>query len=234
MSTAATAPNFDLIARPYRWLEYLTLGNALQRCRTHFLPALLHSKCALVLGDGDGRFLAQLLSANTTLQAHAIDTSAAMLALLRRSCETAAPGSAKRLKIHNTSALTFKPTSSYDLVVTHFFLDCFTQPELEALITRITPHLEADAVWLVSDFRIPAGPLSPLARLLVRSLYLAFRIFTGLRTKRLPDHAAALKNDFVCIAQHRSLGGILTTELWQRASPRTTNAPSTVKSREVL
>jgi SAM-dependent methyltransferase len=239
MSTAATTPDFDLIARPYRWLEYLILGSALERCRTHFLPALLDRRRALVLGDGDGRFLARLLSANSTLHADAVDISAAMLALLRHRCEAAPSNAAGRLETHNTSALEFEPTRCYDLVVAHFFLDCFTQAELEALITRLTPHLEPGALWLVSDFRIPAGPLSPFAHLLVRGLYLAFRILTGLRTTRLPDHVAVLNTGFTCIAQYRSLGGLLTTELWQRTSAHASNSSSTtstaaVKSKEFL
>ena len=28
-----TPPNFNFIARPYRWLEYLTLGKSLENCR---------------------------------------------------------------------------------------------------------------------------------------------------------------------------------------------------------
>ncbi|MCU1248095.1 MAG: methyltransferase type 12 [Edaphobacter sp.] len=60
-------PSFDRIARPYHWLEYLTLGKALERCRNHHLPQLLDRRHALVLGDGDGRFLAQLLKQNPNL-----------------------------------------------------------------------------------------------------------------------------------------------------------------------
>ena len=203
---------FDLIARPYRWLEYLTLGPTLQRCRTHFIPALLHHKNALILGDGDGRFLAQLLSANPHLHADAVDTSANMLQLLEQRCQAA-----NRLQTHHTDALTFTPIHSCDLVATHFFLDCLTQPELESLIARLTPHLEPHAIWLVSDFRIPAaGPMRPIARFIIRGLYLTFRLLTGLRTTRLPDHAAALTPGFTLIAQHHSLAGLLTTELWQK------------------
>ena len=36
--TEQTPANFDPIARPYRWMEYLTFGPALARCRNHFLP----------------------------------------------------------------------------------------------------------------------------------------------------------------------------------------------------
>ena len=62
MKPEKPAANFDLIARPYRWLEYLTFGPALARCRNHFLPQLTDRRAALVLGDGDGRFLARLLA----------------------------------------------------------------------------------------------------------------------------------------------------------------------------
>jgi hypothetical protein len=211
-----TPPNFNLIARPYRWLEYLTLGNALENCRTHHLPKLLDRHRGLVLGDGDGRFLAQLLTQNPTLHADAVDASTVMLQLLRQRCEASASSLDARLSTHNVNALTFPLRGPYDLVVTHFFLDCFTQPELDALITRITPTLTHGALWLISDFRIPTGLMHLPAKLIVRSLYLAFRLLTGLRTTHLPDHATPLlQAGLVRIAYQHRLLGLLTTELWQ-------------------
>jgi ubiquinone/menaquinone biosynthesis C-methylase UbiE len=210
--------NFDLIARLYRPLEYLTLGRSLERCRLHHLPDLHGSARALVLGDGDGRFLSRLLTAYPTLHADAVDSSAAMLALLRSRCRTAA----SRLRLHHADALAFAAfphTLPYDLVVTHFFLDCLTQPQLDALVANLAPHLTPGALWLVSDFRIPTGPLQFPARLLVRGLYLVFRILTGLRVQTLSDYATPLaRAGLTCIAQRRSLGGILTTELWSLAA----------------
>ena len=208
-------PNFDPIARPYRWLEYLALGKTLEHCRFHFLPQLLDRHRALILGDGDGRFTARLLATNQTIKITAVDTSAAMLALLRKRC---APNS-NRLQTNQASTLDFPFEGPYDLVVTHFFLDCLTQPDLETLIARITPMLAPEALWLISDFRIPSGAMRFPARIYIRSLYLAFRILTGLRTTRLPDHATPLtRSGFARIAHHRSLAGLLTSELWQAPS----------------
>ena len=54
------------------------------------------------------------------------------------------------------------------------------------------------------------------ARALIRSLYFGFRLLTGLQTTALPDHAAALTTaGLTRIALHRSLAGLLVTELWQ-------------------
>jgi SAM-dependent methyltransferase len=209
-------PNFDHIARPYRWLEYLTLGRALEHCRLHYLPSLLKRKRALVLGDGDGRFLAELLAKNSLLRADAIDTSASMIHLLRRRCEALAPNASTRLNTHQADALTYPLEPPYDLIVTHFFLDCLTQHNLETLITRIAPTLSPGALWLVSDFQIPSGPMRLPAKIFVRTLYLAFRILTGLRTTQLPDHATPLQQAGLTRIAHRDrLAGLLITELWQ-------------------
>jgi len=208
----SSQPDFNRIAKPYRWLEFLTLGRALERCRLHFLPELAASRNALVLGDGDGRFLAALLAANPHLNADAVDSSAAMLQLLSQRC----CANTNRLHAHHANALAFTPTQRPDLIVTHFFLDCLTQPELDALALRLAKCALPNTLWLVSDFRIPTGPMRLPARILVRALYLAFRVLTGLRTTSLPDHGTALTAaGFARIAHHHSLAGLLTTELWE-------------------
>lgn len=212
--------DFDWIARPYRMLEYLTLGRMLEHTREHFLPALTESRNALVLGDGDGRFLAKLLGENTQLRATAVDTSETMLQLLSKRCQ---PYSS-RLQVHHADARQALPRSAepYDLLVTHFFLDCLTQDELRQLVQRVKPLLASHALWVVSDFRIPDGPLGVPARVFIRGLYLCFRILTGLRTTRLPNHAAALSDaGFACIGREFLLAGVLATEAWQNGAEDT-------------
>jgi ubiquinone/menaquinone biosynthesis C-methylase UbiE len=206
-------PNFDPVARIYRTAEYLTLGPLLNRTRTHLLPQLLNSRRALVLGDGDGRFLAQLLHQNPALHAVAVDTSATMLHLLQRRCHFAAT----RLETAHTSALTITPAKDTDLIVTHFFLDCLTQPQLDALAHGFAQHTAPGTLWLLSDFAIPQHPaLKPLATAYIRALYLAFRLLTGLRTTTLPDpHSALTAAGFQRLHRHTLLRGLLYTELWQ-------------------
>ncbi len=209
-------PDFDLIARPYHWLEYLTFGRSLENCRNHFLPQLIDCRRALVLGDGDGRFLAQLLKNNPHLYADAVDSSSTMLQLLHQRCEAATPNVKARLQTHHCNALTIPLHDSYDLIITHFFLDCFSQAELSALIHRIAKHTRPGTLWLLSDFRISTGAMQFPAKILVRGLYFAFRLLAGVRTTHLPDHVTPLaQSGFARISHQHRLAGILTTELWQ-------------------
>jgi ubiquinone/menaquinone biosynthesis C-methylase UbiE len=211
-------PDFDRIAAIYRWGEYLSLGPLLQRTRTRLLDQLGSPRHALVLGDGDGRFLEQLLLRYPQCTAVAVDISAAMLDKLRRRCLQSVPDATTRLITLQRSALDIDPPPGTDLVVTHFLLDCFSQPDVDALAVRIASQLAPGTFWLLSDFALPANSLlRPFGRLYIASLYAAFRLLTGLRVRQLPDPQSALQRSGMRrITRVTLLGGLLYTELWQR------------------
>lgn len=213
--------HFDRVAAIYQPGEYLTFGPLLERCRFTFIPELAAARRALVLGDGDGRFLARLFAAAPALHAHAVDASPAMLRRLR--ARATRLGAAHRLATTCADLRDFTPPAtqhgpSYDLVASHFFLDCLTPREAGALAARLRPHLAPGAFWVVSEFEVPAaGPLrAALGRLTIAALYAAFRLLTGLRVRRIPPWRDALIHaGFVRRASHSFLGGLLVSELWQ-------------------
>ncbi|WP_446743972.1 class I SAM-dependent methyltransferase [Silvibacterium acidisoli] len=205
--------DFSRIARPYRWMEYLSFGTLLESCRFYRLPDLRNARRALVFGDGDGRFLSRLLAINPDLRADVVDSSQAMLNLLAARVKKI--GAEDRVTLYCIDALKFVPTGGYDLVVTHFFLDCLETAEVEALAQQMRKAVLKNAVWVVSDFAVPSNAARLPARMLICCLYLAFRLLTRLRTSKLPDHATALATaGFRRIKTERWLAGILVSELW--------------------
>jgi hypothetical protein len=208
--------NFDRVAPIYRWLEYLTFGCHLEMCREWSLPQLAHSRRALVLGDGDGRFLSALLEVNPNLCADVVDASGAMLSELRdRNPAAIAEG---RVRTYHANALIFlPPESDYDLVITHFFLDCFHTSEVAGIVSRVRLHLAPNALWVASDFVIPPkGFASLVARGVVSALYLGFRLLAGLRVRELPDHASVFSMAGFRMSERKTwLGGLIASELWR-------------------
>jgi SAM-dependent methyltransferase len=206
------APNFDQLAGIYRWMEWLSFGPALWRCRCHFLDELRVCRHALVLGDGDGRFTARLLESNPEIQIDAVDASAVMLGAL---AERAGRNRA-RVQTFCADVRTWEPVGQhYDLVVTHFFLDCLTTEEIAVLAARVRPHLGPGALWLISEFGEPRNLFGKLvARPVVSGLYGAFGLLTGLRLRHLPAYREALcKEGFKPRSCKSLLGGLLVTEL---------------------
>jgi ubiquinone/menaquinone biosynthesis C-methylase UbiE len=213
------AVNFDRVARPYRWLEYLSFGPWLAHCRSAQLARLTTARRALLLGDGDGRFLARLLAINPTLTADVVDSSRSMLMLLERRIRKS--GDHHRTCLHHAEALTWHPTGTYDLIVSHFFLDCFFPHQLEQLFNSLLPHARPGALWVISEFAIPRNPCaSCLARWIIAWLYRAFGWTTGLRVRALPDYAASLlSRGFLPIHDRRYLAGLLCSQLWTLSTP---------------
>jgi cyclopropane fatty-acyl-phospholipid synthase-like methyltransferase len=211
--------NFDRVARPYRWLEYLSFGPWLARCRSAQLAHLTNARHALLLGDGDGRFLARLMAANPNVTADVVDSSRSMLMLLeRRLCRS---GDDQRICLHHVDALTWNPTGTYDLIVSHFFLDCFFPHQLEQLFDAVLPHALPGAHWVISEFAIPRNAFAAyFARGIIRWLYRAFGWTTGLRVRALPDYAAPLlRRGLVAVHDRRYLAGLLCSQLWTLPTP---------------
>jgi ubiquinone/menaquinone biosynthesis C-methylase UbiE len=211
--------NFDRVALPYRWLEYLSFGPWLARCRSAQLAHLTTARRALLLGDGDGRFLARLLAINPTVTADVVDSSHSMLKLLERRVRSS--GDHHRICLHHADALTWNPTGSYDLIVSHFFLDCFFPHQLEQLFDSVLPHAIPGAQWVVSEFAIPRDPFAAhVARGIISSLYRAFGWTTGLRVRALPDYAASLlRRGLSPMHDRRYLAGLLCSQLWTLSTP---------------
>lgn len=208
--------NFDAVARPYRWAEYLCLGPLLQRTRCQYLPQIAGARHALALGDGDGRFLAALLRRSPATEAVAVDTSAAMLSILSGRCAFAG----SRLHTCQADFATLPgqlDLSQTDLVITHFSLDCLQQDEMVALAQTLARTIRPGALWVVSDFGKPGSqPWRWMAAVYVRALYLAFRLLTGLRVRALPDVQHARKSSgFQLLGRTHRAKGLLYSELWR-------------------
>jgi len=193
-------------------MEALSFGTSLQRCRTSFLTELSDVQRVLIFGEGDGRYLRELLRMNHRVCVDVVDSSARMLTLTEKRVE--AKDNA-RIKLFHCDALKFETDEKYDAIVTNFFLDCLRQEELEAFIKRTAVNLKPGGIWIIGEFAIPRSKMGLLAKALVAALYLAFRVLTGLKARRLPDFERALRDAGLVKLKERSLlRGILTAELW--------------------
>jgi len=210
--------NFDRVARPYRWLEYMSFGPCLERCRDAQLARLTGARRALLLGDGDGRFLARLLAANPIVTADVVDSSQSMHTILEQRIRSSGPQARRRICLHRADALEWNLSGSYDLIVSHFFLDCFFPCQLEQLFDRVLPHALPGARWVISEFAIPRNPLAAcLARGIIGLLYRAFGLLAGLEVRALPEYASPLlSRGLVLSYDRRYLGGLLCSQVWTR------------------
>jgi SAM-dependent methyltransferase len=150
--------NCDRIARCYRPLEYLVFGRALERRRFEYLGQVGEVRRALILGDGDGRFTAELVRRYPLARVDSVELSSGMLALAQARLRRLKLDS-ERVRFFQGDVRTIDLEGEYDLIATHFFLDCFAVEELRSLVSRVSERCVSGGHWLVSEFSIPAAGL---------------------------------------------------------------------------
>jgi trans-aconitate methyltransferase len=206
--------SFDLIAPHYHWLEKIAFGNSVQRARVKFLDQIETPKRGLILGEGDGRFLSALLARHPAAIVDCVDASARMLQFAAERL----PGKSAVRFLQRDLLGWSPPVNTYDLIVTHFFLDCFTAEEIDAVVAKLAHAALPDASWLIADFAIPQSLLAKVhAQLWLRLMYGFFRLTTGISGCKLIDPGEFLDaNGFRLAAQSLQQFGLIKSELWRR------------------
>jgi ubiquinone/menaquinone biosynthesis C-methylase UbiE len=211
--------SFDAVAPWYRTLETIAFGDALQRCRVACLGEIRSPQHTLIVGEGDGRFLCELLRRYPDVQVDCVDASERMLELARRRIVSEQPDRTDQVHfLHRDITAWTPPEDCYDLIVTHFFLDCFPKAELASVIKKLASAAKPDATWLLADFRVPAGGLTRFrARAWLAVMYWFFRLAARIKANELIEPTEFLEAaGFVLSRQHLLRGGILKSELWRR------------------
>jgi ubiquinone/menaquinone biosynthesis C-methylase UbiE len=205
--------NIDRLAPWYGLVEYLAFGGALEQARFVFLDRLANARRILVLGEGDGRALERLLAFAPTAEVQVHELSGRMIALARQRI-----GNSPRVRFEQGDARSCTwPPNRYDAVVTLFFLDCFSEPDVAALIHRIAGAMAPGCLWLVSDFAIPAsGWRRWHAKAWTWAMYRFFHIATGLETLSLPGMGKLLSEAGLGrVESVEARFGLIRSEVWK-------------------
>jgi ubiquinone/menaquinone biosynthesis C-methylase UbiE len=227
-ATRSAPPDFDGLAAGYRALEYIAFGRDLERARAQFLGRMSDRREILVLGEGDGRHLEQLVRAAPQARIHCVDASSAMLARAAERLERT--GARERVRFEHADAFSLSlAPGRYDAVVTLFFLDCFRPEQAAGLIDLVRPGLQPGALWAWADFAVPPRGWARLrARAWLTVLYAFFRWRTGLQARELPAAEEMLERaGFHREASREFQGGLVRSALFSLSNPR---APRSVEA----
>jgi tRNA (cmo5U34)-methyltransferase len=188
--------NFDGIAPVYDTLATLFGGN-IKKAQQHYLCLIPAHARILIVGGGTGWILTDLLSVKKKIQHITyVEASATMLDLSKDKL-------IKYKALHpdrnfpsiewiNGTENNLPQDEVYDVIITNFFLDLFDEAALLKVMKKLSPSLHSEGIWLFSDFNISEKPFEGWwQRLLIRSMYLFFKITCHLHTTKLPDFEQA-------------------------------------------
>jgi SAM-dependent methyltransferase len=163
--------------------------------------------------------LCELIRAHPEIEVDCIDASERMLRLARDRVERELPGGTDRIRFLQHDITSRWPAEhQFDLIVTHFFLDCFPENRVAEIVAKLSHAAAVDATWLLADFCIPAGGLARLrAGLWLIAMYRFFQLTAGIEGMELVDPSPFLRAaGFDLARQHLFRNGMLKSELWRK------------------
>jgi ubiquinone/menaquinone biosynthesis C-methylase UbiE len=209
-------PTFDLVASFYPLLEQTVFGSTLSRARNFFISQVTEGNNILLIGEGNGRFLFEMVKQNSSASITVVDSSARMLAAAARRLATV--DHCARIQFIHADILEWgPPVAHYDRVVTHFFLDLFTPFCIHRVVEKITRLATEDSLWINVDFTSENQCLRQ--ELLMWAQYRFFQLSAGIQASRLFDPRPYIRQFGWEILERRSLdSGWISAHLMSRLS----------------
>ena len=175
-------PNYNYVSPIYNLLARLVYGKKLEEVKKHHLEKLLNCSQIAIIGGGAGSELKYLNTLEFKGCVYFYEPSNLIL-------------KAKKLKTNYKVIFINSPWDDkriYDGVITHFFLDQFSGPDLLNMVQSISKSIKKAGIWVNSDFRN-----SPRIyhRLLLKFMYLFFRYTTGIPAENLENPDSLIQDN---------------------------------------
>lgn len=194
---ASQLNRFNWLARHYDQLATMVFGKSLHQAQITYIEQIPHDANVLILGGGTGKILKELLRINSAGRIWYIEASSTMIELAKRN--TSELNRQQILFIHGKED-SIPLEIKFDIVITDFFLDLFSQHSLDALIEKVNYSLAPGALWLACDF-IDYGKWWQKGAL--RMMYLFFRFCCGIESNKLPPWEFQLRQSGLQLIRSR-------------------------------
>lgn len=210
--------SFDRLAGIYGGIEAVSAGRLMQKVRTAHLAACPEEGHALLLGEGHGRTLAALRKLKPRLHLTYLDASPAMARAAQRHLAKQGMDDGGIIFLTGDALTSLPDGKSFEVLITPFFLDCFTREQLEDLLPRLTALTKPGARWLIADFQIPAaGWKRRRALWILALLHRFFHLTAGISARSWTDPEPLLTRLGWKLRERRTFSlDLLRSDLWER------------------
>ncbi|MGC1243091.1 MAG: class I SAM-dependent methyltransferase [Chryseosolibacter sp.] len=178
---------FNWLARHYDALTKLVFGQAIYDSQVEFLAEVPPGSVILIIGGGTGGILSVLGKMNPSASILYVEASSEMLRLAERNVS---PEYRTRIEFVHGTESSIPEGMVFDVIITNFFLDLFTDSEVQRICQDLSTKLRPQGRWLASDF-VRGGKW--WHGFMLWTMYRFFRFTCSIKASRLPSWEGHLK-----------------------------------------
>ena len=204
------AANYNNAAWFYDKLSRLVYGNALVDAQVYLLQYVPSNSNLLIVGGGTGWILDELTRIHPSgLKITYVEVSENMVNLSRQRNV-----GKNEVVFINYAIENVKLPAGFDVIITPFLFDNFTEDTLNKVFTHIKNLLKTDGLWLNTDFQL-TGKWWQNA--LLRTMFVFFKICCGIEASRLPEIDLLFQeSNYTAIAQKAFFGEFISSKAFKK------------------
>jgi|SRR5579872_378676 len=204
------AANYNNSAWFYDKLSKVIYGEALVRAQVYLLAFMPPKSKILLVGGGPGWILEEIAKVHPSgLQITYVEVASKMTALARKR-----NAGNNEIIFINEAIENLAIETTFDVVITPFLFDNFTEETLQKIFAHIHHSLKPGGLWLNADFHLTGKWWQ---KILLKSMLLFFRIVCNIEAKKLPDIERCFeKNNYKVSEQKSFFGDFILSTAYQK------------------
>jgi ubiquinone/menaquinone biosynthesis C-methylase UbiE len=205
--------NYDRTAIFYDFLSRMVFSRAQLNAQIDQLQFIPAGSKILIAGGGTGWILEELAkSQNRGLDITYVEISGKMLA----KSKTRNIG-ANKVTFVQSSMESFVTTEEFNVVQTAFLFDNFSKSRIRQVFLKLDQLLKPGGLWLLSDFNYNPNKSPIWQRLLLKTMYLFFRILSNVEAKNLSDVMPCFEaGKYQLITQEQYYRNFIQSKIFQK------------------
>jgi ubiquinone/menaquinone biosynthesis C-methylase UbiE len=203
--------NYNNAAWFYDRLASLVFGRALINTQVYLLQYIPQKANILIVGGGTGWILEEIARKHQAgLSITYVEVSDNMIGLSKKR-----NAGVNTVVFINDAIENVTVVADFDIVLTPFLFDNFTERTLKEVFNHIDKMLKPDALWLNADFQLTGKWWQPL---LLKIMFLFFRALCHIEAKQLPKiERCFIQNNYYAIAHKTFFNYFMMAKVYQKS-----------------
>jgi ubiquinone/menaquinone biosynthesis C-methylase UbiE len=204
------AANYNNSAWFYDSLARLVYGKALVNAQVYLLKHIPENAKVLIVGGGTGWIFEELARIHPSgLQITYVEIAPNMMALSRKRNI-----GNNQVTFINDAIENVDLTANFDIALTPFLLDNFTDENLTKVFNSIAVLLKPNTLWLNTSFQLTGKWWQ---RIMLKAMFIFFKLTCGIEASKLPEIDKCFEEKhFKLVEQQSFFGEFIGATVYQK------------------